>query len=412
MRSYTILTINHNPWNDRSEAASIPLFRKPCVKDIYQEDTTRGRGYVANYTNCRSSTPSEASAEDAQRFRQVSAHKAHERSLLQRYARLKWQLKIHSPNSNLAAVPKTIVDVLNQTRTEGFTKVVEERWLRVLYTTMPTPDTLSALDTYSLVRILQVLEPVITWKRLVSSKSRKMSCENQGKNLAAWTWGLLASLEEPGNSSSDEICIVRAFGSQAAEVIRDLKSKKSQGRHDNASCEPLMNGTLAITDTSTTSEDDGSDSVGLVEGAETDIVKDHVPDRSRRNSSSSIENSPSSPQQSTTSQPSKLQSSCSSKVDYELQGDQCLGEPKDTSLPPKANEDATLLQKNPLEPHNPSPKRDPLVAREDDSQENKIASAMALLNMIVTVVGIQFGQRDLLHVRERLWGAPVPSVDN
>lgn len=84
-------------------------------------------------------------------------------------------------------------------------------WRRTILYTQPTSTLLSRLDQDAVVAGIAALEKHLAWKTL-----------EKESYLGAWAWGLLAKCREVGMMGSDEVGVIRDLGKKARAMVRLL----------------------------------------------------------------------------------------------------------------------------------------------------------------------------------------------
>lgn len=84
-------------------------------------------------------------------------------------------------------------------------------WRMTILYTQPTPTLLSRLDQDAVVAGIAALEKHLAWKTL-----------ERESYLGAWAWGLLARCREVGMMGSDEVGVIRDLGKKARAMVRLL----------------------------------------------------------------------------------------------------------------------------------------------------------------------------------------------
>lgn len=88
-------------------------------------------------------------------------------------------------------------------------------WAYAILNTTPTMSLLSQLQQQMAIRGLEVLAEVLTRSNLISTK---------GNNVGAWAWGLLGRCRELGQMSSEEVGVLRGLGKQAVWLLRRMSA--------------------------------------------------------------------------------------------------------------------------------------------------------------------------------------------
>ncbi len=102
-------------------------------------------------------------------------------------------------------------------------------WRGKILKTRPTMILLTMLTQDSVVYGLEVLESLLTLANLRGK---------MGKNIGAWTWGLLGKCREVGQMGSEEVGVLRKLGKQATWLLRRISAGEVIGE---AADEPDVN---------------------------------------------------------------------------------------------------------------------------------------------------------------------------
>ena len=108
------------------------------------------------------------------------------------------------------------------TSAQSFYSATHGTWRAKILYSQPTMALLSQIQQETVMRGLNVLETLLTTKNLV-----------KGKELGAWAWGLLARCRPVGEMGSEEVGILRSLGKRAVWVLRGMVA----GRDEEAMAE-------------------------------------------------------------------------------------------------------------------------------------------------------------------------------
>lgn len=125
-------------------------------------------------------------------------------SLLSRFSALSTTLQ--SPNPTPPAPDSTPKPHLRSNSSVKY-------WRKALLQTTPTMHQLSQMWQEAVIRGLEILEDLITSGNLKGAK---------GRNLGAWAWGLLGRCREVGCMGSEEVGVLRRVGKRAVYVLRRI----------------------------------------------------------------------------------------------------------------------------------------------------------------------------------------------
>ena len=284
----------------------------------------------------------------------------------------------HSPPSNLISPSAS-------NTAQKLSSGMKSPW-RSAFGIMPTTTILGQLPQESVLLGLQVLE-----SRLANGDRAKK------KFLGPWAWGLLARCREAGQMGSEEIGILRDLGKRAVWLLRGLRAGT-----DYLARERAQEG-----DNSDVGSDNGN------EDAEVDARDPPSRDRDHQRLERTTASVP--PAENTLPSSEKAQIASSSvhgterRPDDDDDGD-ILAAAKtnllSTFMPePPATTTTTTTPSAPahdaaraIANGHPAPETD-----DDDDQCEQTAKLAATLDMIITIIGEFYGQRDLLEGR-LVWG--------
>ncbi|KAF7718432.1 Uncharacterized protein PECH_005913 [Penicillium ucsense] len=212
-----------------------------------------------------------------------------------------------------------------------------KEWRRLLLTEEPTMVQLACLDSASVLRVLTILARGL-------GESVRGGDAALVRRVGAWAWGLLAKCREVGELATDQVGEIRDLGKRAAKIL--LRIREAELKRSNED-----------------SDEYDSDTGGDSEEAQADAIMQDESDSSQHAVTDMAE-------------------SDADMVDADLSS---ALEAAKSRLQAQLDEDAAAEQEDRVA-EQPSG---------DSAQQARI-----LLDMILTVVGEFFGQRDLLELRE------------
>ncbi|KAG4441886.1 hypothetical protein IFR05_002627 [Cadophora sp. M221] len=202
----------------RQEATTIPnLLVAPKTppstnnRDIYEDGVGDFRGWYADgayIAHIDLAAPTEASGEEEE---DEDPRLAYFNSILTRYQTLRDQLSQIPPRyilENLGRDHPTHVDKMNRDLTRF--------WIKKMRSVDPKAAQLACFDKGSVLRLLRLLTQGTLLKRGLGVEME----------ISRWIWSLLARLPERGELSSEEIGVVRELGKKAVLVGLGLKEKE------------------------------------------------------------------------------------------------------------------------------------------------------------------------------------------
>ncbi|KAJ5835082.1 hypothetical protein N7447_001108 [Penicillium robsamsonii] len=251
-------------------------------------------------------------------------------------------------------------------------------WRRLLVTVEPLIVQLASMDMDSVLEVLEILA------RMMSDVVRGDDTQRV-RRIGAWAWGLLGKCREVGQLSTREVGVIRNLGKRAATILRKVQELENDEYEEEADFsvadlpkEETQQGNLVEDAKYTTQEVQQGSTVQDEETTEQETRPEPTAQRE--------------------SQPGVTSQSEDESKQGELPQ---TAEAEDISIP-----DASLKQseleaaKSRLQArlqNNSDYFETPASCEEED---NWSIQTHALLDMIMTVVGEFFGQRDLLAERE------------
>ncbi len=196
----------------RSEAKTVPNLlvapisptAPPPIQDIYEDYP---QGYYADGAYTAMPPPSSDTGQrrtrDESEASDVDPQEAYYTALHTRFSTLSSHLQ-HPP-------PLPANRVLNTPA--GFNTGKE--WRNKILRTQPKMGILALLQQETVIRGLEVLEDLLTAGNL-----RKEG----GRNIGAWAWGLLARCRELGTMGSEEVGVVRRVGKRGVQLLRRMRA--------------------------------------------------------------------------------------------------------------------------------------------------------------------------------------------
>lgn len=190
-------------------------------RSIYEDGNGDSRGYYADGAYVGNVTPideSESTSEEAQA--------AYFENLLQRFRKLHDQLS--------TTPPQIVIDGLSSNHPSHMSNSREDMrsWRWRLFNTDPQPAQLAIMDkstVFKLLRLILTNNGALGGKTLISSR------------LSRWIWGLLAKVPVSGELMSEEVGLIREIGKRAVWLgvemrgvdIRELYKEDAMGNDDD-----------------------------------------------------------------------------------------------------------------------------------------------------------------------------------
>lgn len=368
------------PSTCRSEAKGVPnLLVAPLSPRVVATDqySDHEHGYYADgaYTAAPDATIRPSDEEDEE-----DPQEAYYASLCSRFFSLNATLQ-HSP-------PLPTTSTTSAVKQSSFNPSSPARWRRCIFNTQPRMLLLHQLGQADVVSGLAVLETLLNSTNL-----------QKRKNIGAWAWGLLAKCREVGQMSSEEVGVLRDLGKKARGIIRGIMAGiEDEGGLEEGEEDEVNAGERV----------EGEDDYEKAKGGDAGSNIEHSPGgeslRSIENPQILHHNGVNNATEST-----EIHTSSSKSTDpLEAARQQLLESLKSSS--PGAFESETTAAQGAIDNGLEHPKQQHMgnntehgVDQQDIGDDDTGLMINATLDMIVTIVGEFYGQRDLLDGRI-LWG--------
>lgn len=401
-------------------------------RSIYQDGTGDSRGYYHDgaYT-AAPDYPSSASDEDSFSPDPAAANRAalaesYFAALTARFSSLRTRLRQPPPQSVLDALPPE-----HETEVSSFArgKPTFRTWTHRMRYTDPLPAQVAAMDKVSVLRLLRVVMGAKFFRRGCALRTR----------TSRWIWALLARLPDPGEMDSDEVGAVRELGKRAVLVSISRE-------HVAALCEVLgreqvvafgLNGVLheiegRVGEREVDMGEEDGDGAGELEGDGRYGNDDEIPlspesdDQDvARDASEALANGtqaavvntdhdledgelPEEDEVAVTPRAgsAEVDTQNGGETDMDIEEGEVSNEPStDAALQAmKAKLLSDLDNVDTWEAHRPP--TPPAAKTPADDDVSDLVNMRATVNMILTVAGEFYGQRDLLAFRDPFGGVP------
>ncbi|KAL8767498.1 MAG: hypothetical protein Q9209_006005 [Squamulea sp. 1 TL-2023] len=188
----------------RSEAKGVPnLLTSGTIedKDLYQDYP---QGYYKDGAYTALPTPLVRRKNQIQDEEDIDPQEAYYSSLCGRFRSLHMSINTSSPLS----VPDESTAAIAAKLNDGASSRI---WRMTILYTQPTPTMLSQLDQETVIAGIAALERHIAWKILEKESL-----------VGAWAWSLLARCREVGMMGSEEVGVIRDLGKKARGLLRML----------------------------------------------------------------------------------------------------------------------------------------------------------------------------------------------
>lgn len=203
----------------RSEAKTLPAFivasvtTEPEKKNLH---TDSFRGYYSDgaYTAGPIISVQNPILEDQESEEEdLDPQECYHESLLARFANLSKVLS--SPP------PKPVLARLSCINGPELALANWGEWRQHILYIPPTSSKLSTVDQRGVISALRVLEANLSWKNLQKSEY-----------MGAWAWSLLAKCREVGMMPSEEVAVLRDLGKRARKLVHELHAGSNNQKHD------------------------------------------------------------------------------------------------------------------------------------------------------------------------------------
>jgi hypothetical protein len=226
---------------------------------------------------------------------------------------------------------------------------------------------------------------------------------NIGQRQAAWLWGLLCRLEDVGTMDSDAVSIIRELGKKAMWVglgffdkeAAELTAEYSGVSADSADEDCDENGSEAM---------DLASLPGSVESGPEDLELEELKQRRRRNTSSapsSDDGRASPPSPGATPSASQVEAAALEAARARLLGRIDLDDSADADVATCDGREEPVG--NPAHDYADGREQDQAGYSDEPNADCPDSNTRAALDMVITISGEVYGQRDLLEFRE-VWG--------
>lgn len=267
-------------------------------------------------------------------------------------------------------------------------KPARSEWRRLLLTTDPQMVQLACMDMDSVFGVLKIVARLL-------SESVKSGDAARIRRIGAWTWGLLGRCRDVGQLTSEEVSELRELGKRAVKILTKLKEERAnkaliERYHGNCQQE----GEMVDSD----QDDDGA----IVETGEVDadaysiaelpVDNDNVPPE--------VDQQPST--ETTTTKLALAEPAASEEEDTDLAAAKARLQARLLLQVSQTGDDLSTQKETSASSIN---KEDEEEADEENIElksdfDDSAKKTHAMLDMIITVVGEFYGQRDLLDARE------------
>ncbi|KAL8708088.1 MAG: hypothetical protein Q9220_006941 [cf. Caloplaca sp. 1 TL-2023] len=381
-----------------SEAKGVPnLLTAPKSEEQERDDLYQDypQGYYEDgaYTAAPASTTAQYG--DSGQEHDVDPQEAYYAALLDRFQRLSNLLRSPASSSPPQESLFTQSTLTTATKlTTGPSKV----WRVTFLYTRPTTKLLSHLDQDTVVAGIAALGKHLSWSNV--RKSRYMG---------AWAWGLLARCREVGMMGSEEVAVLRDLGKKARQMVEGVDT-------DSGAKEEVQHDWIGESSDSDEDENHGGNETGYDDALSSDAGEDSVISRHQASDVGDGHHDTSNQQQSLDTTIAESQTLATVDEDISQAKQRLLatieGPPVSETVDPTIEETSTDRPNLPASPRShPSPSIKqatfPSAINKSSIQElesnSTVAAAdqladqatAAIPDMLITIIGERFGQRDL-----------------
>ncbi|KAK0509944.1 hypothetical protein JMJ35_007338 [Cladonia borealis] len=285
----------------------------------------------------------------------LDPQEAYYASLLSRFADLSSTLQNPPPATSTALSPQKWWN--------------SSRWRSQILNSQPQTTRLASLPQEQVIYGLEILESLLTLGNLHGTK---------GRNIGAWAWGLLGRCREVGEMSSEEVGVVRGVGKRAQWILRRMAAGEGLWEEKEVQEEEDGDGDDGE------EEDGGGEDGDGEEGEEEEGPLEEGEEDEFAGGPGSY-----------TLDDERALAEARKRIIASLDG---CAEPTEPPLGKKAVQD----QSEEKDKASIEPRVDAVPRGIAKAEENNLHIIYATLDIIITIIGRCYGQRDLLDGR-LLW---------
>ena len=182
------------------------------IADPYVPYGESGRGWYAD--GAYTAAPVDPAAREQEKDGDLDPQEAYYHALLARFDNLRTTLAA-SPPPPPPPPPRADSDGLTLITRALLSNATFRTWRNTLLKSAPTPRILCSLPQESIIQGVEVLEAVLTLPNLRGERE---------KRIGAWTWGLLGRCRDVGEMDSEDVSILRGFGKKASALLRRMRA--------------------------------------------------------------------------------------------------------------------------------------------------------------------------------------------
>lgn len=252
-------------------------------------------------------------------------------------------------------------------------------WRRLLLAVNPQMVQVACMDMESVLEALEILA------RMISDVVKSENAE-RARRSGAWAWALLGKCREVGQLTTEEVGVIRNLGKRAATILRkvqELESDRSQWTEPSVSTEDA----------------EGGDLKG--DGSKEDDPQETAVDEDEPTKQEDLPEATGTPQPimpDVSGETDELEAA-KARLEARLQSFDGSAEAQN-AMPDAPLEQSEVDASKACSQVQPQSIDEPTETPPDPEEEYLVTQTRALLDMVLTVVGEFFGQRDLLESRE------------
>ncbi len=178
--------------------------KTPQEKDPYAPYEPRGECFYSD--GAYVAVPLEGTMDEQFEDSEVDPQETYYTALLERFESLRMTLST-TPPSSAPQIDPTVRSIIGKPRAGP--------WKHALFKSRPTPILLCSLPNESTIFGIEVLESLLTMKNLSGGVRHR---------LGAWAWGLLGRCRDVSEMDSEDVSVLRGLGKKACALLRRLRA--------------------------------------------------------------------------------------------------------------------------------------------------------------------------------------------
>ena len=305
--------------------------------DLYAPYQARGDGWYSD--GAYVAVPSTDALAEMDKIAELDPQQAYYTALLGRFEDLRVVCSAFPPSSSAQQLEPAVRSLLSNPK--------PRHWKHALLKSQPAPTLLCSLAQEYVIMGIEVLESLLTVRNLRGGVRHK---------LGVWAWGLLGRCRDVSEMDSEDVSVLRGLGKKACALLRRLRAGEAMHEIDGEGAE------------------EGGEEDGREEEAEVNGSEDNRPENADAEMDTEAAD---------TAHHIDIETSQNAGVSLEEARTRLLSGLFAGDAAINRDPDRLAMQPGP----------------ETDAVEEQVSDAHATLDMIVTIVGECYGQRDLLDGR-------------